>query len=205
MIVNPRWVWCATLCAAALSTHADAQTAEASAGKKELAQRIVQLQQPAVENMARQLVELPAQQLLGQAQVAVQQRIAADKQQAVWQQLEGDARRYVEETTPIVRDRAIKVAPEVLVPILERGLSEDEMRQVVNIMQLMESPAFRKYSTLGPEMQRALNERVVTDSRPAVEPKVRAMQEAASKRFPQAPQAAASKPATGAAAPAKKQ
>jgi hypothetical protein len=167
----------------------------ADGARKELAQRVVQLQQPQIEGLARQLVELPAQQLLGQAQVVVAQRVPADKRQSVWQQVEGDARRYVEDATPIVRDRALKVAPEVLGPILESRLTEDELRQVVQTLQMMESPAFRKYNSIGPEMQRALNERVVTDTRASIEPKVRAMQESATKRLPQPAQPAGSAPA----------
>jgi hypothetical protein len=209
MNLNPRWVWTAAVCAAALSTAAMAQTAPATAepsgSKKELSQRVVQLQTPGIEGMARQLVEIPAQQLLGNVQLAVQQRVAESKRQAVWQQIEGDARRYVEDATPIVRDRALKVAPEVVGPILESRLTDDELRQVVQVLQSMESPAFRKYNSLMPEMFRALNERVVTDTRGTIEPKVRAMQESATKRFNQAAQPAPGAAAQPAAAPAKKQ
>lgn len=208
MSLNPRWLPWAALAALAFSLPASAQNTGGGAaggadtsGKKELSQRVVQLQQPGIENLARQLVEMPAQQMLGDAQMVIQQRVAADKRQAVWQQVESDARRYLEDATPLVRDRALKVAPEVLTPILEKGLTEDELRQVVQVLQSMESPAYRKYSNLMPDMLRALNERVVNDTKAAVEPKVRAMQNAASKRFPQAPATGA--PA-GAGAPAKK-
>lgn len=206
-----RSIWSASLCAAlcaCLTPVALAQGAAAPAAsnpaRKELAQKVVALQQPAVEGMARQLVEMPAAQLLQQAGAALQQRVPADKREAVGQEIQNDARRYVEEALPIVRDRAVKIAPDVLTPILESKLSEDELRQVIQVMQQMDSPAYRKYSALGPEMQRALTEKLVGETRTTIEPKVRAMQEATAKRLGIPPAAGsgaapAARPASGAA------
>ena len=191
---------------AAFSQTTGADAAGPSAAKKELVQRVVAMQQPAVEALARQLAEQPAQQLLAQAQNVLMQRVAAEKRQAIWQQIEADARRYVEEATPVVRERALKVAPDVMAPILESRLTEDELKQVLQTMQMMESPAFRKFGSLGPELQRALNEKVVADVRGTIEGKVRTMQEAANKRMPAQPaQPGAAPGPASAAAPTKKQ
>jgi hypothetical protein len=193
----------ALLMSAALHAHAQTDTAAAAAGgKKELAQKIVQLQQPAVENMARQLVEVPAAQVLQQAGSVLQQRVAADKRQALAQEIQADARQYVESALPIVRDRALKIAPEVVGPILESKLTEDELRQVLQVMQQMDSPAFRKYNSLGPELQRALTDRLVTDTRSAVEPKVGAFRDTVARRLGVSPRSAGA-PASGASAPKK--
>jgi hypothetical protein len=188
--------------AALLICTLPAAWAQASGGKTDLAKNIVQLQQPAVENMARQLVEMPAAQLLQQAGPVLQQKVAADKRESVGQEIQGDARRYVEDALPIVRDRAVKLAPEVLVPLLESKLTEDELKHVLHTMQMMEAPAFRKYGSLGPELQRALSERLVADTRGSVEPKMQAFQDSVGKRLGVSGRPAAA-PAGGGAAPKK--
>ncbi len=186
----------ATRCAAALLLSALAGPlawGQTGGSKTELAQKIVQMQQPAFEAMARQLAEMPAAQLLQQAGPALQQRVPADKREAVGQEIQGDARRYAEEAVPIVRDRAVKLAPELLVPLLESKLSEDELRQVLQVLQQIETPAFRKYNALAPDMQRTLTERVVADTRAQIEPKMKTLQDSVTKRL-----GGPAKPAAGA-------
>lgn len=194
------WILAAALSVAA--STAAAQAAAPTGGKKELALKIVQLQQPAIEGMARQLVEAPAAQLLQQAGPAVQQRIAADKREAVWQEIQGDARRYVEEAMPIVRDRATKLAPQTVAPLLEEKLTEDELRQVLQIMQQLDSPAYRKYNALGADMQKALGEKLIAETRGQVEPKMQTLQASVGKRLGVSPKPAGA--ASGAADAKKK-
>lgn len=201
--MSRHWFLAAALTVAATSALAQAP---APSGKKELALKIVALQQPAIEGMARQLVEMPAAQLLQQAGPAVQQRIAADKREAVWQEIQGDARRYVEEAMPLVRDRATKLAPTTIAPVLEDRLTEDELRQVLQVMQQMDSPAYRKYTTLGGDMQKALGEKLIAETRGQVEPKMQALQASVSKRLGVTPgkPAGAASGASGAADAKKK-
>ena len=171
------------LSAALFGTAALAQSPMPVGGKKELALKIVQLQQPAIEGMARQLVEAPATQLLQQAGSAVQQRVAADKRESVWQDIQADARRYVEDTLPLVRDRALKLAPSTVAPVLEDKLTEEEMRQIIQVMQQLDSPAYRKYNSLGGDMQRALGEKLIAETRGQVEPKMQTLQSNVAKRL----------------------
>ena len=64
-------------------THAQpASGAAASAAKKELVQKVLKLQQPSVENLARNLVEQPAGQLMQAAGRALQTQVPADKREA---------------------------------------------------------------------------------------------------------------------------
>ena len=195
----------AALLVAAVSAGAQTPAASsAGSSKKDLIQKILQLQQGAVENMARQLVEAPAGQLMQQAGPALQQRIAADKREAVAQEIQGDLRRYVDETLPVVRDRATKLAPVTLTPILEEKLSEDELRQVLQTMQQMDSPAYRKYLQLGGDMQRALGEKIIAETRGQVEPKVQALQASVAKRLGIAPTPADAASGAARAAPKRK-
>lgn len=166
-------------------------------GKKELVQKIVALQQPAIETMARQMVEMPAAQLLQQAGAALQ-RLPADKREAVGREIQADARRYVDDTLPTVRERAVKLAPLTIGPILEEKMTEDELAQVLKVMEAMEAPVFRKYNALGGDLQRALAERLVAETKGTVEPRMRSLQDSVAKRLGVAPKPAGA--ASGAAA-----
>ncbi|MES2940023.1 MAG: DUF2059 domain-containing protein [Pseudomonadota bacterium] len=163
----------------ALACTAQAQSATSPA-KKELVNKILKLQQPGIEGMARSLAEQPAAELMARAQPALAVRVAPDKQEAVAKEIQADARKYVDETVPIVRDRAVKLAPSTVGAILEEKFTEDELKQVVAFL---ESPTYVKFQTLGGDMQRALADKLVADTRPAVEPKVKALELSIAKRL----------------------
>lgn len=185
--------------ALALSPAAYAQSAPtssaplpASAAKKELAARIVKLQQPGIDMVARQLVEQPALQILQQANTVMQQRVAPDRRQAVAADIQADARKYAEDLAPLVREKATKLAPGVIQPMLEEKFSEDELKQLIAII---ESPVNRKYQAMGPELQRALGQKLVEEMKPALEPRLKALAQSVQGRLQ--PPAAASAPANG--------
>ncbi len=170
--------------------------AQSSAAKKELVTRVLQLQQPGIEAMARQLAEQPARQLMQGAGQALQ-RLPADRREAVARDIEADIRKYVEEATPIVRDRAVKLAPSTIGALLEERFTEDELKQIVA---LLESPVNRKFQLAGPDMQKAIAEKLVAETRGEVEGKVRALDQTVARRLGLTPAAGA---ASG-AKPAKK-
>ena len=102
-----------------------------------------------------------------------------------------------------MRDRAVKLAPATIGPMMEEKFSEDELRQLVA---WLESPVNKKYAQLGPEIQNTFTQKLVTESRPLVDPKLQALEVKvrASLGVPVAgPAPGASAPAR-AAAPAKK-
>ena len=173
---------------AAFAQPVGAPTPAASPAKKELIQKILTAQQGGVEVLARQLVEAPAARLLQQAGPALQQRVAADKREAVAKEIQADVKKYVEESAPIVRERALKLMPVTIGPLLEEKFSEDELKQIVAVL---ESPAYRKFNQLGNEMQRALGEKLVAETRTTIEPKMQALQQSVAKRLGVAPAASA--------------
>jgi len=180
------------LALALAATTAQAQTAASapsSPAKKALIAKVLALQQPGIEAMARQLAEQPAMQMLQQANAALQ-RLPADKREGVAKDIQADARKYADEATPLVRASAIKLAPSTIGALLEEKFTEDELKQVVA---LLESPVNRKLQALGPDMQRALGEKLVAETRPTVEPRVRALEQSIVKRL--------EPPAAGASAP----
>ena len=148
----------------------------APAAKKELVAKLLKLQQPGVEQLARTLAEQPAQRLILNVQSSgVLQRVPADKREALGKDLDADLRKYLDEAVPLLRERALALAPTTIGPVLEERLSEDELRQLTN---LLGSPVVAKYQSLLPEMQRALGEKLVADSKSQIDPKLQALQKA---------------------------
>jgi hypothetical protein len=169
----------ATLTAVAGSpAWAQAAAAPSSPAKKELVARVLKLQQPAVEAMGRMLAEQPAQQAVAQLQGALQ-RVPADKREALAKEIEGDLRSYVDQAVPIVRNRAVALAPAIIGPLLEQRFSEDELKQIIT---MLESPLNAKYQAMAGEIQRALGEKLVAETKGSVEPKVQQMRESISAR-----------------------
>ena len=168
--------------------------AQSTPAKKELVAKILNLQQPAIENMARVLAEQPAGQMMQQANIVLQTRIAPDKREAVGKEIQADLKKYVDEAVPLVRERALKLAPSTIGVLLEEKFTEEELKQLVAII---ESPVNRKFQQLGGDMQKVLAEKLVGETRSLIEPKVRALDQTIGKRLGIQPQ-----PAAGAAAPA---
>ena len=167
--------------------------------KKELVAKVLLLQQPAIEQAAQALAERPALQMLQQAGMALQQQVPADKREAVAKEIQAEAKKYADEAVPLVRERAIKLAPSTIGALLEEKFSEDELKQLIAII---ESPVNRKFLQLGGEMQNALIDKLVAETQGVVEPKVRALEQAIGKRLAQVAPAAAPA-AKGGKAPAK--
>ena len=167
------------LAIAAACTTLQAQPSSSPA-KKELVARILKIQQPAFDKMARSLVEEPLMPLLDRAEGALQQRVPADKREAVAKDIQADVRKFADETTALVRDRAMKIAPATAGPLLEEKFTEDELKQLVA---MLESPLLARFQTAGADVQRALVEKVVADTRGPVEQRFRALEDTIAKRL----------------------
>jgi hypothetical protein len=168
-----------------------------SPAKKELVAKLLKLQQPGLEGLARQVAEDPAAQMLRQAGTALSARIPADQQQAVATQIQADAKKYADEAVPVVRASALKLAPSTVGAVLEKEFTEEELKQIVAIQETLESPAYLKYRGKSEDMQKALLEKLIPDTKGAIEPKVRALEQTISKRLgiTETPAAAPAKPA----------
>ena len=168
------------LCASAAIGQSPA-SAPVSAAKKELVAKVLKLQQPGIENLGRTLAEEPAKQLVVGVQASgAMQRVRADKREALARDVEGDLRKYVDEAVPIVRDRAVQLAPSTMGPILEQRFTEDELRQLIAIL---ESPLNAKFQAVGAETQRALGEKLVADTKEPIDPKVQALRQSVGNRI----------------------
>lgn len=161
------------LCVCA-TVQAQTQTPAASPAKKELVQKLLALQQPGIENAARSLVERPAAQMMQEAGRVLQTQFPADKREAIGKNIEADARRYVDEALPAVRDRALKLAPSTLGAALDEKFSEDELKQLVA---WFESPVSKKFQQVSGEMQNNFMQKLVAEARPVIEPKLQALEQ----------------------------
>jgi len=167
--------------------------------KKELAAKVVQLQQPAIDNIARTLAAQTAQQVLQSAGQAMG-NVAPEKREAVGKDIQAEVKKFHDDLEPVLRDRATKLAPATLGPLMEEKFTEDELKQVIA---WLESTAAKKYQQLGNDLQSALAQKLVADTRPTVEPRLKTLETSLQKKLglPPAPAASgAAKPA----APAKK-
>jgi len=169
-----------TLLIVALLSVAFGAQAQSTPAKKELAARIVKLQMPGIEGLARSLAEQPAVALLERAGQILPARVPPERQEAVGKEIQADVKRFVDEAVPIVRDRAVKLAPATIGAVLEEKFTEDELRQVVSIM---ENPAWIKFQQLGPDMQKPLMEKLIAETRPQVEPKIKVLEQSIAKRL----------------------
>ena len=182
----------------ALLVLASAAGAQSTPAKKELVAKLLLLEQPALEQAARALAERPAVQMMQEASMVLQSRVAADKRDAVAKEIQADVKKYVDEAVPLVRDRAVKLAPSTIGVLLEEKFSEEELKQLIAIV---DSPVNRKFLQLGGEMQKALGEKLVAETKSAIDPKVKTLQQSIAKRLgmPASPE-----PAAGVAKPASK-
>src|ERR1700712_212775 len=126
-----KFVFTLALMAGATFAHAQGSAPAASAppsspAKKELIAKVLVLQQPVLEGMAREVVMRPAMQM-GQAAGQALQNVPQDKREAMGKSIDADIRKYVDESYPLLRDRAVKLGPSTLGPILEDKMSEDEL------------------------------------------------------------------------------
>ncbi len=185
---------------AALLLLAAAAGAQTTAPKKELVAKLLQLQQPAIERSAIMMIERPAATLMQQAGAVLQTRIPPDKREAIAKDMQADVKKYADELVPLVRERAVKLAPSTIGVLMEEKFTEDELKQIIAIT---ESPVYRRYQQVGGELEKALIDKLVAELRSVIDPKVRALDQALVARLG-LPVKPAQGAASGAARPAAK-
>lgn len=151
------------------STAAFAQTSPA---KQALVDKLLELQRPGIEQSAQALALRPALQMEQLAGVALQTRVPPEKREAVAKVVQADLKKYAEEVVPLMRQKAVKLAPGTVGVLLAERFTEDELKQLIA---LIESPINRKYQQMGGELQKSLADKLVEDMRATVDPKVKAL------------------------------
>ena len=154
--------------------------AQSTPAKKALVARILKVQQPAIEGLSRSMAEGPAIALMDRAGPALTERVAADKREVVSKEIQADVKKYLDEAVPLVKSRAVRLAPTTVGPFLEEKFTEEELKQVAAFL---ESPAINKFQQLSGEMQKLLLEKVVADTKGVIDPKVVALEQSVAKRL----------------------
>ena len=191
----------------AVSTFALAQaSAPASAAKKELINKLLTLQQPGLELLARDLVQRPMGALMQQAGAALQ-KVPADKREAVAKTLETELKKFADDSIPVVKASAQKNAPAAIGTLLDERFTEDELRTVIA---WMESPVSKKFGAIQPDLQKALVEKIMADTGTTLDARFNTLKADMGKTLdqaagtPAAPATAKPAPAASKAAPVKK-
>lgn len=147
--------------------------------KKELIAKLVQLQQPGIENIGRALAGQTSQRALQAAGQAIP-RLPADKREAAAKDVQADVKKFYDDVEPILRKRATELAPAALAPVYEERFSEDELKTVIA---WLESPVSKKFQQVDGEIGNTLAQKVVADTRGSVETKLKALEASLAKRL----------------------
>ncbi|OEZ27606.1 hypothetical protein AO062_27225 [Variovorax boronicumulans] len=160
--------------------------------KATLIKQFIEIQRPGIESLARGLIEQSSAPIAQAGSQYLQTQVPEAKRESAAKAADAELKKYFDDAYPLVRDKAVQIAPGALTPILEQNFSEDELKQ---LLAWINSPLSKKYQELNPKMQTALTEKLVTETRATIEPKMRALDTNVAK--------ALGAPTDGAAAPAK--
>lgn len=180
------------------SSAAATTAAPSSPAKKELIARLVALQRPGVEMLAQQILQQPIARLMQSALGALQQ-LPAEKRDAAAKAIEADVKKFVDDNAPMMKDKAIKLAPLAISPILEERFTEDELRQLLS---WLESPVSKKFNQVNSDLSKALQDKLLADTAQTLEARFTVLQQGVAKQLGIAPPSGS--PAASKAAPAKK-
>ncbi len=183
-----------TLAAIAFMAAAVLAQPALAATKKELAAKILQIQQAEIEVVTRNVVERPAAEMMQEAGLAMQRQVPPEKREAMGKAIEAEARKYVDEAYPLAREKALKIAPLTIGAALEEKFTEEELTQLVAFL---DSPVAKKYQQLGPDMRNTFIRRLLAEAQPVVDPKVQAL-DVKIRAILGVPPASATAPASGA-------
>lgn len=169
--------------------------------KAALVKQLIDLQRPGIEALARGLAEESSAPIAQAGSGYLQSQVPADKREAAAKAADAELRKYFDEAYPLLRDKGMALAPSTLGPVLTDNYSEDELRQLIA---WLGSPLRKKYDELNPKMGEALTQKLVAETKPTIEPKLRALDAAVAKALGAPTGGAAKAPAAPAKAPAKK-
>lgn len=191
-------------CTALLSTAAAVAMAQGAAApapaavspaKKELVQKALTLQQAGIESIGAGLASQTANQVMQVAGQALA-RVPPEKREALAAELQAEVRKFFDDVAPVLRASALKNAPGTVGATLEEKFSEEELKVLVA---WFESPVSKKYQQLSAEMQQNLGQKLIAETRPQVEPNLKALEQVMGAKL----RAATGEPASAASGAAK--
>ncbi|MBS0445464.1 MAG: DUF2059 domain-containing protein [Proteobacteria bacterium] len=145
-----------------------------SPAKKELVKKLLALQQPGIENIARNMVERPAMAMMQQASQILQTQVPPEKREATGKAIQAELKAYDDEAVAVARDRAIKLAPSTIGAEMEARFTEDELKAIVA---WFESPISKKYQQNAADVQDGFMRKLSADVGPVLQPKLQNLEE----------------------------
>lgn len=135
--------------------------------KQALASKLAQLQlridsAAMVEQLTMSAVQVP----LGNWAARVDQEVPAERQEQVREQLDVELQKFADTAHKTIEARTAAAAEAALVPIYMEKLSADELKTIIAYL---ESPASTKLQELGAEAGNAWAQRLIEDTRAAIE------------------------------------
>lgn len=138
-----------------------------AAAKKELIDKLLVLQQPAMDAAARSITEQQPMQMASAAQKLIVQSVPEDKRLATAKAVDAELKKYVDAVSPMIQASAKKLAQSTMGPTLDEKFTEEELRKIIGIL---ESPELKKFQAVLPTMTEKLLEKIIEDARPNVDP-----------------------------------
>jgi hypothetical protein len=182
--------------ALALASTLCAAQGNSSPAKKDLVQKILQHQKAAFENLGATIAGQLSTQVMQMTAQAIA-RAPADKRETLANDTKAEVKKFYDDASAVMREQATRVAPAFVGAALEEKFTEDELK---TLLAWLESPVSRKFQQTAQEVQQGLSQRVVNDTKPAIEPKLKALEQVLSKKLadagvqPARPRNAASAP-----------
>ncbi|TFV95219.1 DUF2059 domain-containing protein [Oxalobacteraceae bacterium OM1] len=144
-----------------------AATDTAGMNKQQLVDRVLQLWH--VDALGEAMLQQPVADAVQQARAVLQGRVVPARQDAALKEISADARKFMDENSPLVRTTTQKLAPSTIGPLLSARFNDEELRQIIAIL---ESPVRQKFEAALPELNKALGEKLAADMQPTINPKL---------------------------------
>ena len=183
-------------CSLMLLSACTALHAQSSPAKKDLANKVTQAQMSSLEAVGRTVVERPALAIMQEAGRFIGTQVPEAKREETAKRVDESIKKYMEESTPLIKERVGKLATSSYALKLEEKLTEDELKQFLT---WLESPTNKKLQQVYPDLQNEFVQKLMADAGPAIDPKLNALQQSVRNTLNQAAGEGAAKPA----APAK--
>jgi hypothetical protein len=129
-----------------------------------------------------------------------------EKRESTGKTIETDVKKFVEDSVPLLRERALKLAPSTFGTVFEEKFTEDELKQLIA---WTESPVNKKFKQTLPDVETGFVKKLIGEAGPLLDPKLQELQQkvratlTANAGSATAPAASAPAPARAAKPPAK--
>jgi len=182
-----------------ISPLAFAQKADTTPAKRELINKVLKLQQPAIEQLTVGVLSRPVNDLAQKLMPAIR-RLPEDKRESTAKSIDASLRKFMEDNSPALIEKGKGIQAATIGTTLDEKFNEDELKQLVA---WLESPVSKKFGEVAPELQAAYTKRLIDDNGKALDEKFNALQSNIAKQLGLDTAPANAGPASGAKPAAK--